>query len=147
MASEPLFALDLSQLRDAKLRDLGIRFAFGAAISVIAGLGGILLGTAVGGLLLAFPAILPATLTLIESEDSKAAAVHDVGGAVLGGVGLVAFAAVAAATFGRLPAWTVLAAALVAWTVVSLALYVLRATERVPLPPSIRGRTPPDNHR
>ena len=143
MTGEPLFGTDLGELRNIKATDLLIRFVFGAAISIIAGISATAFGAVVGGLLLAFPAILPATLTLIEHRDGNAAAVHDVGGAVFGGVGLVAFGAVAAVTFGQVPAWGALLLALMAWTAVSLALYVLRATDKLALPASIRGRTPP----
>lgn len=48
----------------------------------------------------AFPAILPATLTLLEHDDGNPAAVHDFGGTVFGAVGLIAFALVAAMIFG-----------------------------------------------
>lgn len=143
MASEPLFGLDLAQLKKLTPGDLIIRFVFGAAISVIAGGAGAAFGSTVGGLLLAFPAILPAALTLIERRDSNAAAVHDVGGAMFGGVGLVAFGLVATVALGLIPAWAALTAALGAWTIVSVGLYVARATERIPLPASIRGRKPP----
>ncbi|MCU4186418.1 hypothetical protein K6U06_18770 [Acidiferrimicrobium sp. IK] len=142
MSADPLFGLDLGELRSVRAKDLLVRFGFGAAISVIAGLSGNLFGAVVGGLLLAFPAILPATLTLLEHDDSNAAAVHDVGGAVLGGVGLTAFAVVAATTFETVPAWAVLALALAGWAAVSLVLYVLRSTGRLPLPDPIRGPRP-----
>lgn len=125
--SEPLFGADLGELRSVSGRDLAIRFAFGAGISVVSGVGGIVLGATVGGMLLAFPAIAPATLTLIERQDGNAAAVHDVGGAVFGAVGLVAFAVVGDLLFGRTPAPAVLFACLAAWMAVSLALYVARA--------------------
>lgn len=140
--SQPLFGADLSALRKVKPADLAIRFGFGAAISVVAGLAGIVLGHIVGGMLLAFPAIAPATLTLIEKEDGNAAAVHDVGGAIFGGIGLVAFALVGFFLFGRLPAAAVLVACLLAWSAVSIAFYTLRSKERIPLPEAIRGMAP-----
>lgn len=139
---EPIFGIDLGELRNVKASQLAVRFAFGAIISVAAGLGGIYLGSIVGGMLLAFPAIAPAALTLIEKEDGNAAAVHDVGGAVFGGVGLIAFAVVGALLFDRTAAPLVLLASVGAWAVVSVALYVLRAEERIPLPEAIRGRAP-----
>lgn len=70
----------------------------------------------VGGMLLALPATAPATLTLIENEDGNRAAVHDVDGAILGGLGMVSFAVVAAHGFGSAPAPLVLAAGLAAWS-------------------------------
>lgn len=139
--SEPapgLFGLDLGELRHVQGSSLALRFAFGAAISVVAGLGGMSLGHVVGGMLLAFPAIAPATLTLIERDQGNAAAVHDVGGAVFGGVGLVGFAFVGTELFGTIPAPGVLLACLGAWTVVSVFLYVLRAENRLVLPGTIQ---------
>jgi hypothetical protein len=141
-AHEQLFGVDLGELRSVKPHEMLLRFGFGAAISVIAGLGGAELGTLVGGLLLAFPAILPAALTLIERDDGNRAAVHDVGGAIFGGAGLIAFGAVAYLTLGRIASGSALCAALAAWAVVSLGLYVLRATGHLPLPASIAGRQP-----
>ncbi|HET9689809.1 MAG TPA: hypothetical protein VFP61_01550, partial [Acidimicrobiales bacterium] len=99
-------------------------------------------GAVLGGALLAFPAILPAALTLIEQEDGTPAAVHEVGGAVFGGLGLIAFAALAWALLTTVPSAVALAAA-AAWTAVAVAFYVLRATGRLPLPRSIAGRRPP----
>ncbi|HWG72795.1 MAG TPA: DUF3147 family protein [Acidimicrobiales bacterium] len=142
MATEALFGADLGELRKIKPTDVAMRFAFGAALSIVAGVSGAAFGAIVGGFLLAFPAILPAALTLVERQDGSRAAVHDVGGAVLGAVGLVSFAVVAAETFKRIPAWGALASALGAWALVSLTLYVLRATGVLPLPASIRGRRP-----
>jgi len=126
-SSEPLFELDLGELRQVRPRDLAVRFAFGAVISVVAGVVGQAAGSRAGGALLAFPAILPATLTLIEKEDGTAAAVADVRGSVLGALALVAFALVAFVSLGRLPPPASLAAALGAWIVVALGLYVIRA--------------------
>ena len=59
----------------------------------------------------AFPAILPATLTLLEQKHGTEDAVHDTRGAVLGAIGLVPFAVVAAVCFGRLIAAFVVALA------------------------------------
>lgn len=140
--SQPLFGADFGELRKVKGGDLAVRFAFGAAISVIAGLAGIVLGHIVGGMLLAFPAIAPATLTLIEKEDGNAAAVRDVGGAIFGGTGLVAFALVGDFLFGRIPAAGVLVACLLAWTAVSISFYTLRSKGRIPLPDAIRAMAP-----
>jgi hypothetical protein len=139
MADEPLFGLDLGELRKIDAKAMAVRFAFGAAISIVAGLGSSAFGTVVGGLLL-FPAILPAALTLIERQEGTDAAVHDVGGAVLGAVALVAFAVVCFLALGAIPARAALLAALGVWAFVAVGLYVLRATKLLPLPASIAGR-------
>ena len=73
MSAEPMeprpgivAGIDLGKLREVVPRDLALRFAFGAGISIIAGLAGLLVSSRFGGMFLAFPAILPATLTLLE---------------------------------------------------------------------------------
>jgi hypothetical protein len=61
-----LFAVGVGALREIPLPALVVRFAFGATISVVAGLIGVLAGKAAGGVMLAAPTVLPATLTIIE---------------------------------------------------------------------------------
>jgi hypothetical protein len=92
---EPAVGISAGDARKIRRRDLLIRFAFGAAISTVASLISILAGIRAGGLMLAFPAILPATLTLLEQEESKRYAAEDDLGSVLGAIGLAAFAGVA----------------------------------------------------
>jgi hypothetical protein len=116
---------DIGRLKEVPPRYLLIRFAFGAAISVIAGAVSRGVGARAGGLFLAFPAILPATLTLIQKEHSKRKAKEDDKGATLGGVGLIAFAAVSYALLPGHSAWIALGAAALAWLAVSIGLYVL----------------------
>jgi PncC family amidohydrolase len=123
--------LDLGKIRSVRPREYLIRFAFGALISAVAGAVTLAAGPLVGGLFLAFPAILPATLTLLEKKDGLAEAVADVRGAVIGSIGMIAFALVAMALLTRNP-FVGLVAALVAWAVVGIALYlVLRLMTRV----------------
>ena len=74
---------------------------------------------------LAFPAILPATLTLIEKEQSKREAQKDDEGAVLGSVAMLAFAATATWALTALSAGLALAAASAAWLSVAVLLYII----------------------
>ena len=60
-----------SEITQRKPTDYVVRFMFGAAISLLAGLIGMRFGPVVGGLCLGFPAILPASLTLIEKKEGK----------------------------------------------------------------------------
>lgn len=124
---QPLFGFDLGEVRHIRLRDLVVRFAFGAVISVVAGVVGIAVGPVAGGAFLAFPAILPATLTLIEKDDGNEAAVSDLRGGVLGAVALELFALVVFFTVNRLGAPAGLGLAFVVWSVAALVLYVARA--------------------
>jgi hypothetical protein len=118
--------VDRGTLRRIGNRDLAVRFAFGAAVSVVAGQVGLAIGDRAGGVLLAFPAILPAALTLIESREGVSAAVSDVRGAVAGALGMLAFALTVVTLAGRIPALVALVAASVAWGAVSAALYFAR---------------------
>lgn len=113
------------RLRDLRLRELLIRFAAGAATSVAAGLITLGFGPRAGGLFLAFPAILMASLTLIEDEEDAAEAREDARGAVMGGLALAAFGGVAAVTLLVLPAPAALALAALAWALVALGGYAL----------------------
>jgi len=97
---------------------------FGAAISVIAALVSMRFGPKVGGLVLAFPAILPATLTLLEKKEGKTKAWANASGGSLGAVGLATFATVASVLLRVTTPTLALAAALSAWIVVSVGLYI-----------------------
>ncbi|WP_176993273.1 DUF3147 family protein [Nonomuraea jiangxiensis] len=113
------------------MRGLAARFAFGALVSVIAGLVGQHWGPVAGGVFLAFPAILAATLTLIEEEEhQRGPAAQDARGAVLGATGMIAFAACVWLLAVRLPAPLVLGLATVIWAVIAGALYLAFDTNR-----------------
>jgi hypothetical protein len=60
-------SLDLSALGKTKWYEYALRFAFGGSITVAAGLVAKKWGPGVGGLFLAFPAIFPASATLVEN--------------------------------------------------------------------------------
>lgn len=124
----PVFSL--RKIRDVRPRDLAIRFALGAAISVVAGMLGNAFGHRFGGAFLAFPAILPASLTLVQEEEGTRRADRNAIGAVLGAVGMVVFALVGEASFGRMPAFLALALAMAGWIVAAAALYALLAHVR-----------------
>ena len=108
-----------------RFRDFALRFAFGAGIAVAAGVVGAIAGERIGGILLGFPAILPASLTLIERKDGRHEAAVDATGAILGSIALIVFAAVAAGSLARLSAAAALPMAAVVWLAVALGLYAL----------------------
>jgi Protein of unknown function (DUF3147) len=60
--------LKLSALRETRWYEYLTRFALGGTMTVIAGLIAARFGPIVGGLFLAFPAIFPASATLIEKH-------------------------------------------------------------------------------
>jgi Protein of unknown function (DUF3147) len=100
--------IDLSGLRKISWYEYAIRFIFGGLTTVAAGLIAHHYGPKVGGLFLAFPAIFPASATLVEKHEAQKkkrsglsgvvrgceAAALDAAGAALGCIGLVAFAIV-----------------------------------------------------
>jgi uncharacterized membrane protein (GlpM family) len=113
------------ELKQTRGRDWLIRFAFGAGVSALAGIVAALAGPTVGGLFLAFPAILLASLTLVAQEDGPRLARDEARGATIGTLGLLAFAAVLVVLVGRAPIWAALLAAALAWTVVAVGGYLL----------------------
>jgi uncharacterized membrane protein (GlpM family) len=114
-----------ANLRKTRPRDWLIRFAFGAGVSAVAGVAGATAGPQVGGMFLAFPAILLASLTLVAKEDGVRQARNDARGATYGTLGLIAFAVVLLVTVGRWPLWLVLLSATAAWVVIALGGYLV----------------------
>ena len=123
-------AVELDKIKQVRAGQYLVRFALGAGVSVAAGIVGRSVGARFGGMFLAFPAILPASLTLIQDKEGTRRAHRSAIGAVLGGVGLVVFAVVGEACLGHLQPFAALLVALGAWSVVSVALYTLLAVLR-----------------
>lgn len=96
-----------------------LRFVFGGLVSVAAALLSKRFGAGFGGLFLAFPAILPASLTLVKEHDGRNAAKDDALGAALGSLGLGAFALVVWGSADWNVPMLTLGLALVVWFVVS----------------------------
>jgi hypothetical protein len=125
-----LVKIDLSKIKRVEWSQYAIRFAAGGAITVVAGILAQKFGPAVGGLFLAFPAIFPASVTLVEKTETsrkhdkgmhgerraRAAAALETYGAVLGSLALAAFAAFVCALLTRYPAAIILPAATLLWT-------------------------------
>ena len=116
------------EVASRKPSDYLTRFAFGAGISLVAGVIGMAFGGVVGGVLLGFPAILPASLTLIEKKEGKEEASVDSIGAIIGAVAMVAFAVVIVLWVTRLGVVPSLLVALVVWLAVAGGLYAIVAT-------------------
>ena len=116
----------LAALREGSWREYLVRFALGGAMTVVAGLIAAGFGPVVGGLFLAFPAIFPASATLVEkhvrerkgARRGKEEAALDAMGAALGSFGLAVFAALVWLTIGRVGAWALLPAT-AAWLAVA----------------------------
>jgi hypothetical protein len=128
-----------SALRDIRWYQYAVRFALGGAMTVIAGFIAARFGPVIGGLFLAFPAIFPASATLIEkharerkekaglsgARRGREAAALDAAGAVLGSIGLAAFAVVIWLGIERSAPLALLLATAV-WLVVAIAVWHVR---------------------
>jgi hypothetical protein len=135
-----LAGLNLSALRGIQPHEYLVRFLFGGSATVLAGIIARHYGPGIGGLFLAFPAIFPASMTLIDSHQKKQqqrlgqqgsnrgrmAAAIDGAGAALGAVGLIAFALVLWRFLPAHNAFAVIAAGTALWMGVSYALWKLR---------------------
>ena len=106
-----------------KPRPLVYRFLAGALTSIVAGVVSLVFGARTGGIFLAFPAILAASLTLIAEEDDRVEAREDARGATIGGLALASFAAVAALTLGQISAVVALVLAALVWVLVAFVGY------------------------
>jgi hypothetical protein len=132
--------LDPSTLRQTKWYELLIRFVFGGFITAAAGVIALKFGPVVGGLFLAFPAIFPASATLIESHEAerkaklglngkkrgRLAAGLNAAGALSGAIGLIAFGALTFFALPRYSAWLVLGLATIAWFITSAVIWFVR---------------------
>jgi hypothetical protein len=132
--------VDLSTLAQTQWHDYAVRFLFGGLITTLAGIIAKEFGPGVGGLFLAFPAIFPASATLIEKHEKekkeslglkgeargRIAASIDAAGSSMGSIGLVVFALVVSQFISRGRAWIVLGGATVLWLGVSAAIWQIR---------------------
>src|SRR6195256_1213804 len=129
-------SLDFSAFGRTKGYEYAVRFLFGGAITVIAGLLAKHFGPAFGGLFLAFPAIFPASATLVEQHEKekklragilhtdrgRQAAAVDAAGAAMGSLGLVVFGFTVWKLLPLWPASAVLLCTTVGWLVTSFGL-------------------------
>ena len=136
--------LALDGLRETKWYEYLIRFIFGGLITAIAGAVGKEWGPSVAGLFLAFPAIFPASATLVEKHKKKEkqryglngeeraidAAADDAMGAAMGSGGLFAFAVICWLFIPRYSPGLVLPGATLIWMLVATSIWILRKRRR-----------------
>lgn len=116
--------IDSHGLAKPKPWEYVLRFGFGGAVALLAGLTAKALGDFAGGLALAFPAILPAALTLVKEHEGRQQAADDARGARFGAAGLTVFAVVILLAAGK-GMWVALPLALLAWVASSVGLWWL----------------------
>ena len=126
-------------LRETKWHEYALRFISGGFITAATGLIAKKFGPGIGGLFLAFPAIFPASATLLQKHEQKrkqerglngkiracTAVAADSAGAALGSFGLMAFAVVAWKLFTVLPAWETIFLATLAWAFIAILAWIL----------------------
>ena len=130
----------LASLNGIKPHEYVVRFLFGGAVCVAAGLIAKRFGPGVGGLFLAFPAIFPAGASMVEAHEKKhkaragidgtnrgrTVAGLDAAGAALGCIGLAGFAMTCWICLPRLGTAPVFALASLVWLTMSVAAWLLR---------------------
>ena len=112
----------------------------GGFITAVVGVIADKFGPAIGGLFLAFPAILPATASLVEKHEIEKkcaagvrgklrgswAAALEAAGAAMGSVGLFGFAIVVERLVRQHNPWPVLVGATIAWFVIAALIWRVR---------------------
>lgn len=128
-----------SALRQVQTHELTLRFVLGGLVTVFTGLITMQFGPVVGGLFLAFPAILPASMSLIQKHEmrkkqeqgmngrqrARYAAGVEAAGAMMGSLGLFGFGLVVWRFAPHHDAWLVLLGATTAWFAVAIAAWTI----------------------
>jgi uncharacterized membrane protein (GlpM family) len=132
--------VDPSVIGQTRWYEYAIRFLFGGLITAVAGIIAKKFGPGIGGLFLAFPAIFPASATLIEKHEKQKKEAHglqgtqrgreaasiDAAGSAMGSVGLFVFALLVWQFTPRYSTWTVLIAATAAWLIGAMLIWHAR---------------------
>jgi Protein of unknown function (DUF3147) len=132
--------VDPSVIGQTRWSEYAIRFLFGGLITAVAGIIAKDFGPGIGGLFLAFPAIFPASATLIEKHETqkkeekglrgtrrgREAASVDAAGSAMGSVGLLVFALIVWQFAPSYSTSIMLMGATVAWLTVSVLIWYVR---------------------
>jgi Protein of unknown function (DUF3147) len=132
--------IDTSVVGQTKWQEYAIRFFFGGLVTAATGVVAKEFGPGIGGLFLAFPAIFPASATLIEKHEKQKKEQHglhgtvrgtqaasiDAAGSAIGSLGLIVFAFVVWKFVDGHDHWIVILAATLSWLTVSILLWYLR---------------------
>lgn len=132
--------VDFSELAESKWYEYVTRFVLGGFVTAAAGMVARKYGPALGGLFLAFPAILPATTTLIDKHEKERKEQHglagarrgrqaagvEAAGAAIGSTGLFVFACVVWKWVPQHSAILVIAVAVIAYAVVAISAWTIR---------------------
>jgi hypothetical protein len=136
----------LAAIKGIKLHEWIIRFVFGGAVCVAAGMIAQFYGPVLGGLFLAFPAIFPAGASLVEAHEKqhkarvgfdgtnrgRLIAAIDAYGATMGCIGLAGFALIFWLWLPRTTSWVVFPLATLVWLTLSVGIWLLRKKRILP---------------
>jgi len=146
---------NVGALKRTQWHEYLVRFALGGGITALTGWLGEKWGPIVGGLFLAFPAIFPASATLLEKHQTEKkrragiahtmrgrdAAALDARGAVMGALGGMAFALIVWKLLPHMGAVSTLSLALGCWFGVSSGLWYVRKHHPWSRPRTARSAT------
>jgi Protein of unknown function (DUF3147) len=142
LASEMTMRVEVnfSAIKESSWLQLAARFVAGGIATAVIGLIARKYGPSIGGLFLAFPAIFPASATLIDKHErerkeqkglsgrirARQAAAVDAAGAAMGSTGLLIFALLISHYIARHSPLLVIVAAAAIWLAVSLLVWRIR---------------------
>jgi len=132
--------VDFSSLRQTKWHEYLVRLISGGLITAATGIIAKKFGPGVGGLFLAFPAIFPASATLIEKHETekkqkkgmpgkkraREVAAVDAAGATMGSLGLLGFGFVVWRLMPAHSPWLVLLLATVVWSTIAFVTWLAK---------------------
>ena len=132
-------SISISGLKQTRWYEYALRFLFGGLVTAAAGLIAKAYGPAIGGLFLAFPAIFPASATLIEKHErqrkarlglnaarrAQLAVADDAAGAAIGCLGLAAFAICTWLLLPNHSVGLVLVISALMWAAVSVGVWII----------------------
>jgi Protein of unknown function (DUF3147) len=135
-----LIKFDWAALSETKAHEYLTRFLLGGATCIATGLIAKAFGPVIGGLFLAFPAIFPASATLVDQHErqrkaragirftvrGRLSAALDARGASIGALALIGFAVIVWKLINQRGAVTTLAIAMAAWLCLAGGLWRLR---------------------
>ena len=122
-----------SKIKQTSCGEALLRFAFGGLITAAAGFLAQKFGPSLAGLFLAFPAILPASVTLVQdhakkheqTDEAKKEAGDDSLGASFGSVGLAVFGISTAMLVDQWGVWPAIGTAFVLWLATGIAVWAI----------------------
>lgn len=134
--------INIAALGRSKWYEYLVRFAFGGMVTAFAGIVAKRWGPEIGGLFLAFPAIFPATATLLEKHEqlkkqrvgragtlrAREIASVDAAGTAMGSIGLIVFAFIVWHWIFNYPVAFVLGVATLAWLLAAILTWEVRQT-------------------